>query len=128
MMTLICPALTNTGIACTDVVPCVIYTETPRSVVASGNDSEGLELGPSRTPKMVKSDPWAIEPADKPRVMKLAPLTIQRGAMSGWAKQIVDATRKETIELNFGMFHLHAGEYNQHTLNMKLPAGEPKAG
>jgi hypothetical protein len=77
---------------------------------------------------MVKSDPWAIEPAGKPRVMKLAPLTIQRGAMSGWAKQIVDATRKETIELNFGMFHLHAGEYNQHTLNMKLPAGEPKAG
>jgi hypothetical protein len=32
MMTLICPALTNTGIACTDVVPCVIFYETPPSV------------------------------------------------------------------------------------------------
>jgi hypothetical protein len=45
MMALICAALANTGIGCTDVVPCVIFTKHHPAWVASGNESEGRELG-----------------------------------------------------------------------------------
>jgi hypothetical protein len=45
MMALICAALANTGIGCTDVVPCVIFTKHHPAWVASGNESEGREPG-----------------------------------------------------------------------------------
>ena len=93
MMAFICPALTNTGIASTDFVPSVTFTETPPSVVASGNVSAGLELGPRFTPKIENSDPWAIDPPGKPAGMKLAPLTMPRGAIS-CAKQTGEVARR----------------------------------
>src|ERR1035438_721656 len=103
MMALICPGPTKTGIAFTVVAPCVIFTETPPSVVESGKLSPGLEAEPSRIPKMVKSDPWAMEPAGKPGAMKLAPLTIPRGAISGWADDTVHTARKATVAMKLRM-------------------------
>jgi hypothetical protein len=103
MMALICPGPTKTGIASTVVAPCVIFTETPPSVVESGKLSPGLEVGPSRIPKIVKSEPWAMEPAGKPGAIKLAPLTIPRGAISGWADDAVHTARKATIAMKLRM-------------------------
>ena len=57
-------------------------TETPPSVVDSGNDSGGLEPGPRFVPKMENSEPCAMEPAGKPAGMKLAALMMPRGAIS----------------------------------------------
>jgi hypothetical protein len=85
IMALICVEFTKTGMASTEMLPCVIFMETPLNVVPSGNaDALTPVAGPNRDPKTENSDPRAIEPAGNPGGVRLeAALTIPFGAIRG---------------------------------------------
>ncbi|MEZ5394348.1 MAG: hypothetical protein R2724_16150 [Bryobacterales bacterium] len=81
-MALICPALTNSGIASTLVSPWLTVIWTPPRLVPSGNSvAESEASGPMRLPKIVKIEPRASEPFGSPGRAKLAALTTARGGM-----------------------------------------------
>src|SRR5438445_3510823 len=70
-------ALTEMGSAFIVAVPLEIRTETPASVVSSGNAAAStLVAGPKFAPWIVKIDPRAMPPAGKPAGARLAAFTM----------------------------------------------------
>ena len=86
-MALICVEFTNTGIASTETLPCVIFIDTPLRVVANGNAAALTPVaGPSRDPNTVNKDPRAMDPPGSPGVVRLdAAFTVPFGVIKGCA-------------------------------------------